>query len=414
MAGTATIVGGAKVTLSLNPAEYAAAQQALSAIGKGYTQGFVLDNINDAPIPGSLNIYDLSDDDDPGPPGHWAHHDGGDRGQLGDDDTYRLKAGAQGIVLTGNEGATIIGHKGPEVLIGNQGNDIINAAGGSGTVIAGDGNNLIETGKNADLTIIVGDGQNTIDLQGGNEIVTTLGGKQVINLTDDVKSAVIEGSGDRVINADGGAPSGSTLSVSGGHNTIYASGDLSIHATTGVEIVQSGNGTLDFSGTGNDLLYLGSGADSVVEAGSATVYGGKGELFFKGGSGNESVLAGSGDATLFGGSGHDFFRAGSGITTMIAGTGDDTFVGGSHADLMDGSGAQSNVFEFDESARGGYHVVTNFTEGRDKIDLVGYDTTQAFNHSQVIGGNTVITLDGGKTEIVLTGFTNLQKSDFTH
>jgi hypothetical protein len=32
----------------------------------------------------------------------------------------------------------------------------------------------------------------------------------------------------------------------------------------------------------------------------------------------------------------------------------------------------------------------------------------------VIGGNTMIMLDSGKTEIVLTGFTNLQKSDLTH
>ncbi len=130
--------------------------------------------------------------------------------------------------------------------------------------------------------------------------------------------------------------------------------------------------------------------------------------------GNESVQAGSGNATLFGGSGHDFFAAGGGFTTMIAGTGNDTFVGGSHSDLMDGQGAKSNVFEFDKSAHGGFHIITNFSEGRDKIDLVGYDTTSAFNHAQVIGGDTVIMLDSGKTEIVLTGFTSLHKSDFTH
>jgi hypothetical protein len=52
MAGTATIVGGAKVTLSLDPAEYAAAQQALSAMGKGYTHGFVLDDMSYSANPG--------------------------------------------------------------------------------------------------------------------------------------------------------------------------------------------------------------------------------------------------------------------------------------------------------------------------------------------------------------------------
>jgi Ca2+-binding RTX toxin-like protein len=405
MAGTATIVGGAKVTLSLDPAEYAAAQQALSTMGKGYTQGFVLDDMGDAPVPGALNIYNVTDGDGRSHQGG-HNHDG--------DDIYHLKAGAQGIVLTGDEAATIIGRGIHEVLIGNQGNDTIDAAGGTGTVIAGDGNNLIRTGNSDGLTIIVGKGDNTIDLQHGNDLITTLGGKQTINLTGDVKSAVIGGSGDRTINDTDNAAGGAAITVSGGHNTIYTNQDTSIHATTGVEVHQSGHGTLDFVGAGDDLLYLGSGDDTVVEAGAATVHGGKGQLWFQGGVGNESVQAGSGDATLFGGSGHDFFAAGGGFTTMIAGTGDDTFVGGSHSDLIDGQGAKSNVFEFDRSAHGGFHAITNFTEGRDKIDLVGYDTTSAFNHAQAIGGNTVIMLDSGKTEIVLTGFTNLQKSDFTH
>jgi Ca2+-binding RTX toxin-like protein len=399
MAGTATIVGGTKVTLSLDPAEYAAAQQALSAIGQGYAQGFVLSEMTDPLHPGALNIYDVPD------PVSRGHNPA---------PTYELRAGAQGIALTGNGAVTIVGRDSPEVLMGNQGNDTINAAGGTGTVIAGDGNNLITTGKTDGLNIVVGSGYDIIDLQHGNDIVTTLGGKQTINLTNDVKSAVISGSGDRTIHDASDAIGGSAITVSGGQNTIYTSHDVTIHATTGVEVIQSGHGSLDFAGVGSDLLYLGSGDDTVVEAGSATVYGGKGQLLFQGGAGDESVHAGSGNATLFGGGGHDFFRAGSGFTEMIAGTGNDTFVGGSHADLMDGLGAKSNVFEFDQSAHGGFHVIANFTEGRDKIELVGYDTTSAFNHAQTVGGNTVIALDSGKTEIVLTGFTNLQKSDLTH
>jgi Ca2+-binding RTX toxin-like protein len=349
MAGTATIIGGAQVTLSLDPAEYAAAQQALSAIGKGYAQGFVLDDMSDAPKPGALNIYNVTAEDDRSQHGGHGH---------GNDDIYQLSVGAQGIVLTGQEGATIIGRSIQEVLIGNQGNDTINAAGGTGTVIAGDGDNLVKTGSSAGLTIMVGKGDNTIDLQRGNDVVTTLGGKQTINLTGDVKSAVISGSGDRTINDAANAAGGAAITVSGGHNTIYTSEDISLHATTGAEVHQSGHGTLDFVGAGDDLLYLGSGDDTVVEAGAATVHGGKGQLWFQGGAGNESVQAGSGDATLFGGSGHNFFAAGGGFTTMIAGSGDDTFVGGSHSDLMDGQGAKSNVFEFDKSAHGGFHVIT--------------------------------------------------------
>jgi hypothetical protein len=102
-----------------------------------------------------------------------------------------------------------------------------------------------------------------------------------------------------------------------------------------------------------------------------------------------------------GGGARDTVIAGSGFTHMVADGHNDSW-----------GGRQTNVFEFDQSVGGGHHLIHNFTEGRDKLHLVGYETTAALQHSQVVGGSTVISLDGGKTEIVLNGVTNLGKHDF--
>ena len=116
---SATIVGGQHVTLTLNPNEYHKAKDALAAIGAGYRSGEVLHSTADSPVPGALNVYDIV----------------GDEGQ-----TYSLNPGAQGLVVDGTADVGITGHSsGPELLVGDQGNDTINAAGGNGTIIAGDG-----------------------------------------------------------------------------------------------------------------------------------------------------------------------------------------------------------------------------------------------------------------------------------
>jgi serralysin len=489
VAGTATIVGGDTVQLYLNPAEYQLAQDALTKLGQGFSDGDVLTNLGSPPIKGDLNIYQV-------PGGGFV----------------QLPKGAQGIVLTGSNPTILVGQNTKEVLIGNQGDDIIAGAGGSGTIIAGDGNNIIYTGqlpsdngnKNpGDFEIDVGKGNNVIFLQGGNDTVNALaGGNDTVFLSDKIPTADIEASGNVTIvdqssshdntalTLSGGgnftvfasAPenldqtgNGSlnftgvgndTITLGGGNDTVYDAGSATllggggeneitiggssasigtsgndnitlthsavvtvsgggtdtVHAVKGTEVDQLGKGNLDFIGQGNDTIFLGSGNDTITDAGAATVYGGAANFSFTGGTGNElvvagtgnaTVTAGSGKATLIGGSGDNVFTAGSGSTKILAGIGGhDTFLGGTGHDTMSGLGAASNVFEFDTSHAGGSHTITDFSEGRDKIDLAGYDSATALSNAQVVGGNTILTLGDG-TQITLTNFTGLKASDFT-
>jgi hypothetical protein len=110
-----------------------------------------------------------------------------------------------------------------------------------------------------------------------------------------------------------------------------------------------------------------------------------------------SVLAGSGNATVLGGTQNDTFMGGHSFTSVVL-AGDGSTV----------SGAQPNVFQFNSVPGGGSHLMTDLTGGRDQLRLVGYDTTGALSHAQPATTN-VISLDSGKTNIMLTGVDNLHK-----
>jgi hypothetical protein len=79
---------------------------------------------------------------------------------------------------------------------------------------------------------------------------------------------------------------------------------------------------------------------------------------------------------------------------------------------MDADSAASVLFRFDSGHAHGFHTIADFAHGKDHLNLVGYDSTAAFAGSQVSGGDTIINLDGGATQILLKNFTTLKATDF--
>jgi Ca2+-binding RTX toxin-like protein len=345
----ATIVGGGTVQTSLpGPQDgplNTAAQNAIAALGQGDTSSDILTNPKQKPgsAPGTLYVYDI-------------------KPTTG---SFKLPAGAGGVVLTGSKATSITGHSGTELLIGNTGNDTINFGGGTGTVVAGNGNNKIVAGAGPHQ-ITIGKGADTVNLTGGQDTVVSLGNKD------------------------------------------------QIHASN-TNLVLTGAGAV--IGTGHDTITLIGSGGKVTSAGSATVTGSGSFSFSAQGAGagsNESVQAGSGRNTLIGGHGTNVFAAGTGFSSMVAGSGSrDTFIGGAGNSFMDADGAARVVFQFDSTSGGSFtHTIAHFAHGKDHLDLVGYDTAAAFASRHVSGGNTTITLDDG-TKIVLKGFTGLKASDFS-
>ncbi len=305
---------------------------------------------------------------------------------------------------------------------------------GPATVIAGSGNDAI---------VIIGSGE--VSVGGGNDTITigdppsSMLGRQI---RGDSAGRAIRGEGTRGDTESAGRAlrgsglqaetvgtqtSGTVIAGSGNDSvTLYGSGYMT---------VGGGNDTLSLYGAGsiaqlglygNDTINLGTGKDTIFEQGHATVYG----AFSQGSFGSATIAGGelavthsdgvtkewavSGQMTLLGSAASTEFVGGTGSTLMQGGSGSDTFVGGSGQDTMTGVG-NNNLFEFLASEQGGQHVISNFAAG-DQLYIEGNSLSymQAQNDITTSGGNTYISIDGGKTTIELKGFTGLDSSDITH
>jgi Ca2+-binding RTX toxin-like protein len=230
------------------------------------------------------------------------------------------------------------------------------------------------------------------------------------------------------------------LTVYGRNTVIAGNGNDKIDITgTGKIIVGSGRDTLTLNtsgvisqqgSSGHDTINLGTGNDSIYEQGSATVTG----AFSNGSFGQATVAGGvlevvhtpghsysvtediavSGKMTLIGSAAPTEFVGGPGATYMIGGAGNDTFIGGSGHDTMVGGSAQ-NLFEFGKDEEGGQHLIKNFVSGEDQLVVEGHSLSYLKQHGDISthGGNTYISIDGGKTTIELQGVATLKASDLT-
>ena len=251
---------------------------------------------------------------------------------------------------------------------------------GSATVKAGSGNDTIDITKTG--KIVIGDGNNFLTI-GKNGTVKAGSGNDSIDI----------GKSGRV-------------TIGGGNDTITFGG-------SGV--------VKQYGLSGNDTITFGHGNDTVIVEGKASVHGAFGDATITGGKltigdlhGGQDVKAVSGDATLVGGKGAQEFIGGTGHVQMDTGKGNDTLVGGSGFDTMMG-GAGHDVFAFNWIGQGGQHLITDFVHGQDKLYLEGYTLSWLESHNKVStsGGNTYISLDGGKTTVELQGVTSLTASDVT-
>jgi Ca2+-binding RTX toxin-like protein len=246
----------------------------------------------------------------------------------------------------------------------------------------------------------------------------------------------ISGGGDAKIHIYGNG----TVIAGGGNDSVRIDGNGKITVGAGNDhITLHGSGSILQKGAGgHDTINIGHGHDTVTEAGTATIYGGFGSATVQGGTisfkyheGKDEAherghkwqgdvhsfhqaAALSGNATLLGGTHCTEFVGGTGKVIMQGGTGNDTFIGGSGHTTMTG-GSAHNLFEFTKGGKGGADLVNNFVHGHDKLYLEGksFCWLQSHHDITVSGGNTYISLDGGKTTVELKGFTDLKSSDIT-
>jgi Ca2+-binding RTX toxin-like protein len=217
-----------------------------------------------------------------------------------------------------------------------------------------------------------------------------------------------------------------------GNDTISIDGNARITVGAGHDVLTltGHQGYIQQNGaSGNDTINLGTGRDSITEAGTATVHGafgsatiegGKFQFFGKGTTSNPyQELAVNGKATLVGGAhSNNQFIGGSGSVSMQGGKGtdsNDTFIGGSGHATMTGGGGQNLFVIGCHGGIGGMDVITNFAPGNDKLYLEGHSYNWLTSHGDITvsNGSTWIKLDGGQTTVELRGFTGSISGDVT-
>jgi hypothetical protein len=303
----------------------------------------------------------------------------------------------------------------------------------SGNPFPGSTDSITVTGANAAITVGgAAGGANTILLQGTGANVDILP-----NIEGDRSfpfgNAVITATGSGTATITGG---GATFSFTGGTGQYSVSGGVAEHAT-----ISGGNGGGTFTGgdmkegyvaidttyIGNNIVQAGTQASTVVGAAHGQ------SLLEAAGSATDSLIAGEyGQDTMSAGAatGNELYLAYSGpyaptddkatpSLVVNAGAGNDTLVSGLAADTLSG-GAGNNVFEFfDQSFAGGpagagNTLITDFTQGHDKLDLAGFAAgpAQILSTATVAGGATTLHLSNGQN-IMLAHISALSANDFT-
>ncbi len=129
---------------------------------------------------------------------------------------------------------------------------------------------------------------------------------------------------------------GQTIDMAYGNWALNLTGDPTVIGGTGSDTITAGSGpALIIGGSGADLIYGGNGPDT-IEGGSGadTMYGGNGPDTMYGGNGPDTMYGGNGPDTMYGGNGPDMMYGGNGPDLIYAGNGNDTIQGGSGPDTI--------------------------------------------------------------------------------
>ena len=351
------------------------------------------------------------------------------------------------------------GQKNESVIAG--GNMHFFTNGGSGTVISGQGNNLVNANATGDgnWTVIFDGGNNTVYANSGNFFIddgnaSTVGANSIF--LGSGSDTVLSWGQDSIIGAPGGTAlvatfvggalfwgnSGKSTYINFGGNDTFAGGtggsdtvfavkggglyfgggsslEFISNVNTANTVVGGSTSTIIWGNTGTSGLYfVGTGGLTAVGiADTTTVVGGSSsgstDLFALNGANitlfspvnNNVLIAGTGNATLdgAGASGNDVYFAGPGAgsaDSIVAGSGNNTLVAGPGSNTLVG-GSGKDVFEVNKSfAGGGTDFLVNWT-GNDLLLLSGYGA--ATSKGGLPAGTTVSHVGGSEVLTLADG-----------
>ena len=318
---------------------------------------------------------------------------------------YGSGAADQMILSGSNTSLTYVAKSGSGTVVAGGGDNRITAGGhGDWSLNSGGGNDIISALSSGAVTVAAGGGHNAILLGNGNDVVTSTGDDTIIghsgSETVDASGAgadFVRGNSSHLLFA--GGMGGATILGGTGSDTYFGA----IGGVSGGQMIVGGT-------AGNNALFAGDGAATLKGGGNNDQlfgYGGKGQV----------LIAGTGNETLSAAftSGNDTLQAGSGNSQLIGGLGNDTFVGGTgHATVTAGYGNQ--VLEFIKGHGGGSEMVQGIADPSSiMISLQGYQPNEAIDAlagQTMSNGSVSIALSDG-TKVTFQGVTSLNQSNFS-
>lgn len=228
------------------------------------------------------------------------------------------------------------GEDGDDLLAAGAGVDVLSGGGGRDMLWGGPDNDSLGGGSGDD-TLGGGSGDDTLDGgSGADELWTGPGNDQAVGGDDD----------DTLGGADGddylvGESGNDQIWGAAGHDQLFGdSGDDTLGGFTGDDLLSGGSGNDEIWGSaGNDTAAGGQGADQIG--------GGTDNDYISGGSENDSLYGGLGDDYVGGDDGDDLIYGAAGDDSLDGGVGNDTIFAGPGADVVyfdDGDGADELQF----------------------------------------------------------------------
>jgi len=329
-----------------------------------------------------------------------------------------------GSSVVGGARQNVVGSGLPnQMVIGDNENITYFTNGGGGSIVLGDGNNLVGTptiGGSA-FNITTGNGSDTITALSGNNTIRPGGGNNLV-FTGYGNNLVVGSTGNDVISGVGGARGTNDTVFGGSGSTLIGSFDknLTFLNGSGRATVLAGNGSYTINGgSGGGLFAGGKAGNNVIiggnGAGQSTIYGGgNGDSLFAAGSATTLILAGVGNETLSGAgsTGNNYFQNTVGNSTMFGGSGNDTFFVGTGNATVNGGGG-NDIFALTNNGGGGTVAISGFNSN-ERVLLIGYGSAEqqnAINGQNNAGGNTTITLSDN-TRVTFLGVGNINSGNF--
>ncbi|GAC1347840.1 MAG: hypothetical protein NVSMB18_34170 [Acetobacteraceae bacterium] len=319
-----------------------------------------------------------------------------------------------------------------QVVIGDNENITYFTGGGTGTVVTGDGNNLIgtptagggvfniTTGSGNDVIVAI-TGQNTVSAGLGNNVIFTGNANDTVIVTGNDTIVGAGGNGAAVGSATDVVRSASGTVLIGAFNKnltfVGGTGTATILLSQGTDSIDGGVGGGLFAGglAGKNTIAGGTGASG------STIFGaGSGDLLQARGGASNLIAAGAGNETLTGAgsTGNNIFYTALGPNSVGAsasiqgGSGSDSFLVGSGASTVDG-GLGNDLIGIFNGRAGGTVVINNFN-ANEKVTLVSYGSGELANDlagQKTVNGSAVVTLSD-KTTITFTGIATVNAGSF--